>query len=162
VNRPDAVTLRPARIDECWALAEMSRELIEAGLGWRYTPMRMARMMGDKDAVTLVATDGARVLGFAVMLFAEEHAHLALLCVRPEHRRLGIARRLHEWLIETARVAGIASVSLELRADNVAALAFYRSLGFGETLWIPGYYSGQIAARRMTLSLRSVQPETGV
>ena len=41
----------------------------------------------------------------------------------------GIGRRLHEWLIEPARVAGIASIRLELRADNAAALSFYRRLG---------------------------------
>ena len=88
------------------------------------------------------------------MQFADEHAHLVLLCVRPAQQRRGIGRRLHEWLVASARVAGIASIRLELRADNAAALAFYQGLGFAETQWVPDYYDGRVAARRMSLPLR--------
>jgi [ribosomal protein S18]-alanine N-acetyltransferase len=137
-------------------MAEMSRELIEAGLGWRYTPPRMAALIGDPETVALVACDGTRIQGFAVMHFGDMHAHLALLCVQPTQQQRGIGRRLHEWLIESARVAGIASIRLELRADNAAALSFYRRLGFTETQLVPGYYDGQVAARRMTLLLHAV------
>ena len=81
----------------------------------------------------------------------ERVAHLALFCVLPTLRQCGIGRRLHEWLIERARVAGIVSIRLELRADNAEALSFYRRLGFTETQLVPGYYEGHVAARRMTL-----------
>ena len=136
-------------------MAEMSRELIEAGLAWRYTPPRMARLIRDPETVALVACDGSRIQGFAVMQFGDEHAHLSLLCVRPEYQRRGIGRCLIEWLLESARVAGIVSVRLELRADNVAALGLYRGMGFAETQLEAGYYDGQIAARRMALQLRA-------
>jgi ribosomal-protein-alanine N-acetyltransferase len=134
-------------------MAEMSRELIEAGLAWRYTPSRMAALISDPETMALVACDGPSIQGFAVMHFGDVHAHLALLCVQPMQRQRGIGRRLHEWLIESARVAGIASIGLELRADNAAARSFYRRLGFAETQLVPGYYDGQVAARRMTLML---------
>ena len=136
-------------------MAEMSRVLIEAGLAWRYTPARMAALIGDPEAVALVAHDGARIQGFAVMQFGDEQAHLVLLCVQPAQRHRGIGRRLSQWLIESARVAGIESIGLELRADNAAALAFYQGLGFAEQELVPGYYDGQAAARRMTLRLRA-------
>jgi [ribosomal protein S18]-alanine N-acetyltransferase len=146
--------LRPAHAQEARAMAEMSRELIEAGLAWRYTPRRMAALIGDAETVALVAHDGTRIQGFAVMQFGEEHAHLVLLCVRAGSRLCGIGRKLSEWLIESARVAGIESIRLELRADNAAALAFYRRLGFTQTQWVSGYYEGSIPAQRMTLRLR--------
>lgn len=136
-------------------MAEMSRELIEAGLSWRYTPPRMAALIHDPETVALVACDGSRIDGFAVMQFGDVHAHLVLLCVQPARQRLGIGRRLNAWLVESARVAGIVSVRLELRADNTPALSFYRTLGFTETQWVPGYYDDQIAARRMTLLLHA-------
>ena len=135
-------------------MAEMSRVLIEAGLDWRYTPRRIAALIGDPDTVALVACDSARILGFAIMQFGDEQAHLTLLCVQPARQRRGIGRRLSEWLVASARVAGIVSIQLELRADNAAALTFYRRLGFTETLLVPGYYGGQIAARRMVRLLR--------
>jgi [ribosomal protein S18]-alanine N-acetyltransferase len=148
------LSLRPAHAGEARVLAEMSRELVEAGLGWRYTPSRMAALMRDPDIVVLVACDAAQVAGFAAMQFGDEHAHLVLLCVAPAQQRCGIGRRLTEWLVGSARVAGIASIRLELRADNAAALAFYRHLGFTETQHLPGYYGGRIAARRMERTLR--------
>jgi [ribosomal protein S18]-alanine N-acetyltransferase len=154
MNPAAAVMLRPARAPEARAMAEMSRELIEAGLGWRYTPPRMAALIGDRETVALVACDGRCIQGFAVMQFGELRAHLVLLCVSPAQQRRGIGRRLNAWLLASARVAGIASIGLELRADNAAALSFYRRLGYAETQLLPGYYDGQIAARRMTLMLR--------
>lgn len=154
MNRPCALTLRPARGPEASAMAEMSRDLIEAGLAWRYTPPRMARLIDDRETVALVACDASRIQGFAVMQFGDEHAHLSLLCVRPAYQRRGIARCLIEWLVASARVAGTVAIRLELRADNVAALALYRGMGFAETQLKPGYYDGLVAARRMALSLR--------
>jgi ribosomal protein S18 acetylase RimI-like enzyme len=146
--------LRPAREPEARAMAEMSRTLIEAGLGWRYTPQRIAALMRDADTSALVAHDGAGIQGFAVMQFGDEHAHLVLLCVQPLLWRRGIGRRLIEWQLASARVAGMASIGLELRADNGAAMVFYRRLGFTETKLVPGYYDGQIPALGMTLRLR--------
>ena len=139
-------------------MARMSRELIEVGLGWRYTPPRMAALISDSETVALVACDGSRIQGFAVMQFGDVHAHLALLCVQPAQRQRGIGRRLHEWLVGSAQVAGMQSVRLELRSDNGAALSFYRSRGYVESRLVPGYYDGHVAARRMTLSLLAAAP----
>ena len=136
-------------------MAEMSRRLIETGLAWRYTPRRMAALIGDADTVALVAHDGAGIHGFAVMQFGDLRAHLALLCVQPALQQRGIGRRMVEWLLASARVAGIATIQLELRADNVDALAFYLRLGFTETELASGYYEGRIAARRMALRLHA-------
>ena len=146
--------LRPAHFSEAQSLAEMSRELIEAGLDWRYTPRRLAALINHRETVVLVAIEPSRIQGFAAMQFGDERAHLSLLCVQRDRQRRGIGRRLHEWLLESARVAGIAAVELELRADNAAAHSFYRSAGYSETGLVPGYYDGQIAARRMVLRLR--------
>ena len=154
MNRPSTLALRPAHATEARALAEMSRELIEVGLAWRYTPARMAMLMAQDETQALVACDGSTAQGFAVMHFGDESAHLALLCVRTSQRRRGIGSCLLEWLVASARVAGLAAVELELRADNPAGLAFYQRHGFQETQWVAGYYGGHIAARRMRLPLR--------
>ena len=154
-----AITLRPARADDARAMAAMSRDFIEAGLGWRYSPERIARIIAERETIALVACDAAGVQGFAIMQFGDERSHLILMCVQPAHRHLGIGRRLIEWLVESARVAGIASIHLELRDDNVSAQAFYRALGFSETLVVPGYYDGRVSARRMLRMLRPPRPE---
>ena len=150
--------LRPALAHEARAMAEMSRTLIEAGLAWRYTPRRMAALIADKDTVALVAHDASRIQGFAVMQFGDEQAHLVLLCVQAALRQRGIGRRLTQWLLESARVAGMACVGLELRADNAGAMAFYRRLGFSPLQEVAAYYDGSVSARRMRLQLRTPAP----
>jgi ribosomal protein S18 acetylase RimI-like enzyme len=147
--------LRPARAEDAAAMAEMSRTQIEAGLAWRYTPRRVAALIRDRETVALVAHDGTAILGFAVMQFGDERAHLMLLCVQPQRRQRGIGRRLVGWLLASARVAGIEQIELELRADNGVALAFYRRLGFAESQLVPDYYGGSLSAQRMMLRLRA-------
>lgn len=159
MSPPHTLTLRLARLQDAPAMAAMSRELIEDGLAWRYTPRRMAALIADAETVALVACDASdQVLGFAVMQFGDEHAHLVLLCVRAAAQRHGIGRRLLGWLFDSARVAGTATVALELRADNEPAFAFYRRLGFVETERLTGYYDGRLAARRMQFRLRGEGP----
>ena len=132
----------------------MSRDLIEFGLGWEYRRDRVAGMIADRDSVALVTRDGPRVAGFAIMSFRDERGHLVLLAVRPSHQRRGIARAMMQWLVDSALVAGVASLHVELRATNGAAHAFYSSSGFAETLRVPGYYRGREAAVRMIKLLR--------
>jgi ribosomal-protein-alanine N-acetyltransferase len=153
-----AITVRLAQPRDAQAIALMSRDLVESGLGWKYDAARVLRAMRDPDTLAPVACDRGRVAGFAIMAFGEERAHLVLLAVGPAHRRLGIGRRLLDWLVESARTAGIASLHLELRASNEAAQRFYRATGFEETLLVPGYYRGREAALRMIRVLRAPGP----
>lgn len=161
-----AVSLRLAEPGDARPIAEMSRDFIESGLGWRYDPAHIERAMRRRDTVVLaaaerqtyVARDRPGLSGFAIMDFGDERAHLVLLAVQPALRRRGIGRRLVDWLMESAVTAGVASVHLELRADNEAARRFYRALGFSETVLMPRYYNGREAAMRMIRVLRAPGP----
>jgi [ribosomal protein S18]-alanine N-acetyltransferase len=140
-----AITVRLAEPRDAQAIATMSRDFIESGLGWKYDAARVLRAMRDRDTLAVVACEGAKsaksvIAGFAIMEFGDERAHLVLLAVRPSHRRLGIGQRMLDWLLESARVAGMASIHLELRANNDAARRFYRAMSFYETVLVPGYY----------------------
>lgn len=151
-------SVRLAAPRDAQAIALMSRDLVETGLGWKYDAARVQRAIREPETLAPVACERARIAGFALMEFGEERAHLVLLAVRPAERRHGIGRLLVEWLVESARVAGIASLHLELRAGNEAARGFYRALGFDETIVVPGYYGGREAALRMIRVLRAAGP----
>ncbi|HEX6268051.1 MAG TPA: N-acetyltransferase [Burkholderiales bacterium] len=168
---PRAITVRLAEPRDAQAIALMSRDFIEAGLGWKYDAARVLRAIRDRDTLAVVACEGAKgasavsrgaLTGFAIMELGDERAHLVLLAVRPSHRRLGIGQRLLDWLLESARVAGMASIHLELRSANEAARRFYRAMGFYETVLVPGYYrSGEgrkEGALRMLRVLRAPGP----
>lgn len=153
-----AISVRLAGQRDAQAIALMSRDLVESGLGWKYDAARVLKAIRDPETLAPVACDRGRITGFAVMEFGDERAHLVLLAVRPTHRRSGIGRRLMEWLVESARTAGIASLHLELRTNNEAARGFYRAMGFDETIVVPGYYRGRESALRMIRVLRATGP----
>ncbi|MDH5222781.1 MAG: GNAT family N-acetyltransferase [Betaproteobacteria bacterium] len=153
-----AITIRLADPRDAQAIALMSRDLVESGLGWKYDAARVLRAIRDPDTLAPVACERGRIAGFSLMEFGDERAHLVLLAVRPAQRRTGVGRRLVDWLVESARTAGIASLHLELRSGNEAARAFYRAMGFDETIVVPGYYRGRESALRMIRVLRAAGP----
>ena len=112
-------------------------------------------LIADPEVLSLVACDRLGLVGFAVMQFGDDRAHLLLLAVHPRCQRQGVARRLMQWLFASARVAGMAELSLELRAGNAAARAFYRALGFADAGLVSGYYRNRESAIRMMRVLRS-------
>jgi len=152
------IDLRLSTEGDVQAIASMSRDLIEAGLGWQYRPRRIRELLDDRETVTLVACDRERVVGFTIMTFGDERAHLVLMAVRKSHQRRGIASRMLRWLLESAATAGTASIHVELREHNVPALAFYRANGFAEARELPGYYRGREAGIRMVRILRARGP----
>jgi len=143
------LSLRLARSADATPIANLSRDLIEYGLRWRWTPMRVAASIRAPDVNVLVACAREEIAGFAIMRYGEDDAHLALLTVAPPYRRAGIGRQLLEWLEKCAVVAGIFSVALEVRAANEGAQIFYKRMGYRPLVNLPGYYQGIEAAIRM-------------
>jgi ribosomal-protein-alanine N-acetyltransferase len=153
-------TLRLARFADAYAIALMSRELIEVGLsGWSWDPQRVARAIRARDTMVLVAEVEGHVIGFSILNVGDTRAHLSLLAVNRSHQRCGIASHMLKWLEESALVAGIETIDLELRAINIAAQDFYRALGFREAGYTPRYYGGVETALRMSRDIRRRIPD---
>ncbi|MDH3692151.1 MAG: GNAT family N-acetyltransferase [Gammaproteobacteria bacterium] len=143
------ITIELGRQRDAFSMAEMSRDLIERGLGWSWQCARIVRQIRHPDVQVVVARDGWRILGFAIMQFRDDTAHLNLFAVARSYQRRGIGRSLLQWLECTARTAGVFLVNLEVRENNATARSFYRSLGYIEMLRIPRYYRGTESAVRM-------------
>lgn len=152
------VSLRLARPADAAAIANLSRVEIEYGLRWRWTAERVAASIRDPNVNVLVARVGGRTVGFAIMRYADDSAHLDLLAVAPPYRRMGVARRLLGWLETCAKVAGIFQVSLEVREGNEAAQLFYEQLGYRAVARLERYYQNLEGAIRMTRDLSCTPP----
>ena len=146
--------IRLARSEDANAIARMSRDTIETGLGWSWRPQRVLVSIRDPNTLSIVCAE-QRVQGFCITQFGDEIAHLSLLAVEAKHRRRGLGRKLVGWMLVSARTAGIATVHVEMRTTNLAARAFYRTLGFEDAGVVAGYYRGVESALRMVLSLRA-------
>jgi [ribosomal protein S18]-alanine N-acetyltransferase len=151
----DQYRLQPARLADAPLLAAMSQQLVETGLAPSWDTARIRWHVQHPDSMVLTARAPQTLAGFAIMRYLDDRAHLNLLAVAPAHRRRGVARSLLEWLEESARTAGTFVISLELRASNLAALGFYRALGYAERGAVPGYYQGVESAIRMQRDLRA-------
>jgi [ribosomal protein S18]-alanine N-acetyltransferase len=132
-----------ASASDAEAIAEMSRDHIEFGLGWRYTPERVLGLIRDPESnVAVIHEDGA-VAAFGIMLYKEEHAHLSLLAVNPVFRRQGLASAILAWLEHAARVAGAERIGVECRRNNDPARCLYLEHGYHEQRIEAGMYRGQ-------------------
>ncbi len=142
-----------ARAGDAREIAEMSRDLIEQGLTWSWTPARVQHFITGAESSVIVARRERHVAAFAIMHFGDDVAHLNLLAVAPEHRRQGLGSQLMDWLTTTAIEAGVFRINLEVRTQNDAARSFYERLGFAQLGVVQGYYQGREAALRMSRRL---------
>lgn len=104
----------------------------------------------SEDALALLLTDTA--FGYAVieegealcyggMLTVLDEGQITNVATHPAHRRCGLAARVMEALLCEARERGLATVTLEVRASNEAAIALYRRYGFAVLGKRPRFYT---------------------
>ena len=129
--RPPDVPLLLPLIEQYWRF-----EHIDGFDPARITPV-LTRVLSDmRLGRAWIAYDGDVAAGYllGVFVFSLEYQGLTAiideLFVLPDHRSLGLGRRLLEVAETQFRGQGCTSVSLELGRANVIARAFYASLGY--------------------------------
>ncbi|MEM7258272.1 MAG: GNAT family N-acetyltransferase [Pseudomonadota bacterium] len=143
-----------AHVDDAYQVATMSREIIEQGLQWSWTPERVGRCILAPDINVVTAKNDGDLIGFGIMFYGNSKAHLNLLGVDAEWRSHGVGHRLLEWLESCALTAGLECCQLELRESNNKARRFYAAHGYNEIERVRGYYQQRENAIRMAKNLR--------
>ena len=97
------------------------------------------RELENPQSVGFVCTDGGRVVGMIHCNFVLDELTLNTLCIAPEYRRLGLAKRL--WNAVREMMQGVCTVCyLEVRESNQAARRLYERCGFREVAVRKNYY----------------------
>ena len=78
----------------------------------------------------LVAVDGGKVVGTAMAGYDGHRGWLYSVAVRQTHRRAGIGTLLVREAERRLAQLGCGKVNLQVRAENAAVAAFYRTLGY--------------------------------
>ena len=95
----------------------------------------------DADrGLLLVAETEAGLVAHAAFLLLPGEAELLRLAVVPARRRLGVATQLVESGLARLAAGGRRVCFLEVRHDNLAAVALYRALDFRPSGRREGYY----------------------
>jgi len=79
-------------------------------------------------------------IGYAVLMFAVDEAHLLNLSIAPDWQGKGYGRSLLDAMVRTARDHGCVFISLEVRPSNPGAIRLYQKAGFREIALRKGYY----------------------
>ena len=72
--QPDRTELKLVRQGDALRIARMSRDLVEHGLPWTWTPRRVIAHIRGRDSNVLGAWHEGRLVGFAIMQFYAERA----------------------------------------------------------------------------------------
>jgi len=99
------------------------------------------------------------LVGYAVVAYLFDEAHLLNICVSKRHRRAGLARHLLRYLVCEAAKDSMVQLVLEVRVSNESAAELYLSEGFSDIGRRPGYYPSSVGredARVLALSLSGV------
>ncbi|HXT51222.1 MAG TPA: ribosomal protein S18-alanine N-acetyltransferase [Thermoanaerobaculia bacterium] len=108
---------------------------------------QLAAELAQPSALGLVAheADGA-LAGYVLLRRVLDEAELLRLAVVRHRQRLGLATALVERGLAELRAAGCATVFLEVRADNAAAIGFYERGGWHSAGRRPRYYPDGVDA----------------
>ncbi|MCK0106204.1 ribosomal protein S18-alanine N-acetyltransferase [Marinobacter sp. S0848L] len=82
------------------------------------------------------------LVGYAIISYQFDEAHLLNVCVHPGFRGKGLGRELLRRAIAVAIEDDLACMILEVRKSNRAATLLYRSEGFQQIGVRPKYYPG--------------------
>jgi ribosomal-protein-alanine N-acetyltransferase len=88
----------------------------------------------------LILEDEQGVAGAAAVRHLPDRGEVLNLAIHPRSRRQGCGRRLLRAACDWLHQGGQERVGLEVRPDNIAALALYGRCGFRRLGSRPGYY----------------------
>ncbi|MDR2558838.1 MAG: ribosomal protein S18-alanine N-acetyltransferase [Oscillospiraceae bacterium] len=92
--------------------------------------------LNSKNSATLIKTINGVPAGYATGLKLEGEGELYRIAVLPEHRGKGFAKELLTRFLEKCG----SDVFLEVRSENKAAIALYKSAGFEQAGLRKNYY----------------------
>ncbi|WP_407641833.1 tRNA (adenosine(37)-N6)-threonylcarbamoyltransferase complex transferase subunit TsaD [Arabiibacter massiliensis] len=138
--RPDAdgVTYKPLDAAHAEAVAALEAQVMGSDA---WSAALVADELPREDRTWWAAYDGGRLLGYAGGWIVDGQVQILKVGVDPAARRRGIARGLLARVAADARDLGASACTLEVRAGNAGARAFYQALGFRALGTRPRYYS---------------------
>lgn len=147
--------LRRATIDDIPALLELERESFH---GDRLGRRQFRHLLGPgANARTMVLVNGARILGYVMLLFrrGSRLARLYSIAVDPNARGRGVGRVLLNAAEQQAVERNCTGLRLEIRKDNAASIGLFNSSGYARIGEYPDYYEDGMDAWRYEKRLQA-------
>ena len=130
------IHVRPMTEDDIDAV--MAIEVASYPVPWKYE--HFSDEMTARYSWPIVAVEEGSVVGYLCLMSLFEEAQVLNVAVSPNQQGRGIARMLLEHAFSLAVEKGAETMSLEVRASNLAAISLYEKLGFVRVGVRSGYY----------------------
>ncbi|CAM5499463.1 hypothetical protein ATER59S_03639 [Aquamicrobium terrae] len=152
-----SAAIRTARASDVDDLAAIENAVFT---GDRLSRRSFRKLIERETAETLVAENGGRIGGYAIVLFRKGSgvARLYSIATAPEFSGRGIGRLLLEAAEDVAFGHGRMMLRLEVREDNERAIGIYEKAGYRRIGREPDYYEDGEAALRYEKALRGGVP----
>ncbi len=133
INEPD----KRAEMLEAVAAIEAMVQLQEP---WSYKTINDLLQQDSIKLMLMTDTNNDEVVGYCLYQVLFEQAEIFRIGTHPNYQRQGIASQIFARLNEELKNQQVEALLLEVRADNIAAIALYEQQGFTIIHSRKGYY----------------------
>ncbi len=132
--------IRRMRPEDLEAVADLEKECFTPS--WSFSILESG-LFSSYDEYYVFEQD-EEVLGYCDLRMLPGEGEIERICVRPDSRRLGVARMLMNEMINSAFWHGAKDISLEVRESNEPARRLYEAFGFVEEGVRKNYYEDPV------------------
>lgn len=125
-----ALALRALRPSDLMATLALLARCEGIGMRSADSPAALRRFLRRNPGLSVVATEGRRIIGCVFAGHDGRRGYLHHLAVDPGHRRAGLGRRLVDRALARLLAIGIEKVHCDVFRTNRAALRFWRAAGW--------------------------------
>ena len=143
-----AVDVRPMRWPDIEPVHRLESELFTVD---PWSIEQFWSELAQESRAYAVAVDGERIIGYAGAFLLAPDSDVQTIAVSPRDQGRGVGAILLTWLIEQAVAQGCRQMLLEVRSDNVPAIAMYERFGFERISVRRDYYERGVDAVIMRL-----------
>jgi len=149
---PSRPRIRTATIKDLPALVDLETRGFTAD---NFSSEQFQYLLTRAHSTILVIIINRKVAGAAILLWRKKLkvGRLYNIVIDPTYQGAGLGKRLLSACEREAIRRKCRKLSLEVRTDNMAAIAFYRKRGYRITENLPKYYSGKANGFRMVKML---------
>ena len=112
-------------------------QLVLKGL---WNKQQWEKELSDSQRLCIGIIDNSNLIAFGCGWMIVDELHLTAIAVHPDHRRIGLGQIILSNLFDQAANKGCERATLEVKSDNTAALALYKSCGFKTAGCRSNYY----------------------
>lgn len=134
--------IRLAKVSDATKIAQIEKECIKCA--WSLNTITSA--LSDSNYIFYIFKDGEEVCGYGSIRLTTPECELNNIAVDKAHRKRGIAKKILDTLITTAKSSGIETMFLEVEKTNDTAIKLYSQFGFSQIAVRKNYYGENLDA----------------